>query len=187
MPADRERKLLSPWDEFLEELDGLLRDKVHVHCIGGFVVSMIYGLPRPTADIDYYAVLPYHSIEDLQRWAGPDSALARKYKVHLQHVPMVSLPEDYAERLSEINPGQYENLRLYAPDPYDLILSKLERNSPKDRDDVAFLAGSLPLSREVLRERYQTELRPYLPSESRHDLTLELWLDACFEPHPPKP
>ena len=100
---------------------------------------------------------------------------------------MVSLPEDYAERLSEINPGQYENLRLYAPDPYDLILSKLERNSPKDRDDVAFLAGSLHLSREVLRERYQKELRPHVANESRHDLTLELWLDAFFELHPPKP
>ena len=56
----------------------------------------------------------------------------------------------------------YENLRLYAPDPYDLILSKLERNSAKDRDDVAYLAGSLHLSRESLSERYRKELRPCL-------------------------
>ena len=117
MPADRKPKPPSPWDEFLEELDGLLRDRVHVHCIGGFVVSMFYGLPRPTADIDFYSVLPYYSIDDLQRWAGTDSALAKKYKVHLQHVPMVSLPEDYAERLSDIYPGRYENLRLYAQTP----------------------------------------------------------------------
>lgn len=187
MPADREPKPPSPWDEFLEELDGCLREQVHMHCIGGFVVSIFYGLPRPTADIDYYAVLPYHSVDHLQRWAGPDSALAKKYKVYLQYVPMVSLPEDYAERLSEIYPGRYENLRLYALDPYDLILSKLERNSPKDRDDVAFLAGSLHLSRELLCERFQKELRPCLANQSRHDLTLELWLDVCFEPHPPKP
>jgi len=32
MPADRVPKPLSPWDGFLEELDGLLRDQVHVHC-----------------------------------------------------------------------------------------------------------------------------------------------------------
>ena len=88
MPVDRESMPPSPWDEFLEELDGLLRDQVHVHCIGGFVVSRYYGLPRPTADIDYYAVLPHPSLHDLQRRAGPDSTPARKYKMHLQHVPM---------------------------------------------------------------------------------------------------
>jgi hypothetical protein len=186
MPADRMPKPPSPWDGFLEELDGLLRDPVHVHCIGGFVLSLFYGLPRPTADIDYCAVLPYHCVDDLLRWAGPESTLAKKYKVHLQYFPTVSLPEDYATRLSEIYLGRYEKLHLYAPDPYDLILSKLERNSPKDRDDVAFLAGSLHLSGDSLRERYQKELRPYLANESRHDLTVELWLDVCFESHPPK-
>jgi hypothetical protein len=114
----------SPWDGFLGELDGLLREQVHVHCIGGFVLSLFYGLPRPTADIDYYQVLPYHCVEDLQRWAGPGSRLAKKYKVHLQYFPAISLPEGYVRRLSEIHPGRYENLHLYALDPYDLILSK---------------------------------------------------------------
>lgn len=185
MPADCESKLPSPWSGFLKELDGLLREEVHVHCIGGFVVSLFYGLPRPTADIDYCAVLPYHSVNDLQTWAGAGSTLAKKYGVYLQYFPAVSLPEDYDTRLFEICPGRYRNLHLYAPDPYDLILSKLERNSPKDRDDVAFLAGSLHLSRELLRERYQTELRPYLANERRHDLTVDLWIDVCFESDPP--
>ena len=52
---------------------------------------------------------------------------------------------------------------------------------------MAFLAESLHLSPEVLRERYKKELRPYLANEGRHDLTLELWLDVCFEEHPLKP
>jgi hypothetical protein len=46
MWPSNEAKLPSPWDRFLEELDGLLREQVHVHCIGGFVVSLFYGLPR---------------------------------------------------------------------------------------------------------------------------------------------
>jgi hypothetical protein len=33
MPADRESKPPSPWAEFLEDLDGLLRDQIHVHCL----------------------------------------------------------------------------------------------------------------------------------------------------------
>ena len=84
-------------------------------------------------------------------------------------------------------PGRFEHLRLYALDPYDLILSKLERNSQNDRDDVAVLAGSLHLSRDWLREGDQKELHPYLANESRHDLTVELWPDICFEGHPLDP
>jgi hypothetical protein len=34
--------------------------------------------------------------------------------------------------------------------------------------------------RQQAIERYEEELRPYLANESRHDLTLNLWLDACF-------
>jgi hypothetical protein len=41
-------------------------------------------------------------------------------------------------------PGAYRNLHLMALDPYDLALSKLERNSQKDRDDVRFLALTVP-------------------------------------------
>ncbi len=187
MSTSNKTNLPSPWDRFLEELDGLLREQVQVHCIGGFVVSLFYGLPRPTADVDYFAALPSASVGDLQALAGPDSMLANKHKLHLHHFPAISLPEDYATRLSEMVPGQFKNLHLYAPDPYDLILSKLERNSQKDRDDVAFLAESLHLSPEVLRERYKKELRPYLANEARHDLTLKLWLNVCFKGPPLKP
>jgi hypothetical protein len=187
MAAKNDPKLPSPWDRFLEDLDGLLREQVHVHCIGGFVVSLFYGLPRPTADVDYFAAIPCTSVDDLQAWAGPDSMLARKHKIYLQYFPAISLPEDYETRLAKMYPGRFENLHLYAADPYDLILSKLERNSQKDRDDVAFLAESLHLSPALLRERYQKELRPYLANEDRHDLTVKLWLEVCFEGPPPKP
>jgi uncharacterized nucleotidyltransferase DUF6036 len=187
MPPNNEAKLPSPWDRFLEELDGLLREQVHVHCIGGFAVSLFYGLSRPTADIDYFAVVPYASVGDLQALAGAGSMLARKHQLCFQHVPTISLPEDYETRLTEMYPGRLKSLHLYAPDPYDLILSKLERNSQKDRDDVAFLAESLHLDPAVLHERYKKELRPYLAHEGRHDLTLKLWLDVCFEGPPLKP
>jgi hypothetical protein len=80
--------------------------------------------------------------------------------------------------------GATPTVSTYVTNHWD---KRLERNSPKDREDVAFLAESLHLSRELLRERYQKELRPNLANESRQGLTLELWLDACFEPHLPKP
>ena len=176
-------KLVSPWKEFLEELDALLSEQVDVHCMGGFVVSVYYGRPITTGDIDYFSALPAYCVNDLQTRAGQHSPLAVKHGVHLQHFSANSLPEDYEKRLAEMFPGQFKNLRLYAPDPYDLILSKLERNGTKDRDDVEYLATCLHLMPDVLRERYEEELRPYLANEGRHDLTLKLWLDSCFQGH----
>ncbi len=174
--------LPTPWAEFLEGLNALLHEQVQLHCIGGFVASYFYGLPRTTGDIDYNSVLSVYSVNDLQEMAGPESALARKYKVHLHYVAVNSIPEDYEARLVEMLPNRFNHLHLYMPDPYDFILSKLDRNSSKDRDDVEWVAKALHLKPQLLRKRYEKELRPYLANEGRHDLTLKLWIDACFQP-----
>jgi hypothetical protein len=58
--------------------------------------------------------------------------------------------------------------------------AKLERNLAVDREDVKYLARTVPLRPDVLKRRYQQELRPYLPNATRHDLTLRLWLEAAF-------
>jgi hypothetical protein len=74
-------------------------------------------------------------------------------------------------------PGQFKNLHLNAPDPYDFILSKLERNTSKDCDDAQYVFKSQKLSFSALREPYEKELRPNLFNEPRHNLTLNLWFD----------
>jgi Nucleotidyltransferase of unknown function (DUF6036) len=132
-----------------------------------------------TSDLDCVAIMPHH---DLTAIAGRGSPLAEKHKVHLQYIPVNTMPEDYEARLTELFPGRLKNLRICVPDPYDLILSKLERNSPKDREDVEYLANKLRLDPRVLGERYEREQRPNLSNESRHDLTLKLWLDLFPPP-----
>jgi hypothetical protein len=72
-------------------------------------------------------------------------------------------------------------LHLLALDPYDLALTKLERNIERDRDDMRHLARAIPFDLDILRKRYQAELRPYLGNPKREDLTLKLWIDAIEE------
>jgi hypothetical protein len=62
-----------------------------------------------------------------------------------------------------------------------LFASKLERNIQLDRDDVKHLARTVPLDPELLKQRYQRELRWQLGNPGREDLTLRLWLDAMQE------
>jgi Nucleotidyltransferase of unknown function (DUF6036) len=174
MPADQEtRALPSPWREFLSELDDMLPQLVELHCIGGFVLTNFYGLPRTTGDIDYYTTIPADL--DLDAMAGQGSALHQKHKVWLHRVGVANLPEDYATRLSEMAPGQFRRLRILVPDAYDCILSKLERAGPKDRDDADYLFRSQKLDAQALHDRYRKELRHLLIGKIEwHDQTLEL-------------
>jgi len=179
MPTDSKPKaagsLPSPWKEFLLQIDSMLTEPLELHCIGGFVICYFYGLPRTTGDIDYYSAVPANF--NLIELAGEGSALAQKYKIRLHHVAVTNLPEDYATRLTEMFPSMFKQLRLFAPDPYDYILSKLERNTAKDRDDADYIFKTQKLDSQVLRGRYEKELRPYLANENRHDNTRTLWIE----------
>lgn len=109
------------------------------------------------------------------------SSLHEKYKIYLDPVTVTTPPEDYDQRLTEMFPGTLENIRLFALDPYDTALTKLERNSPKDREDVKFLARTVPFDLNILRERYVKELKDYLPVPDREELTLKLWIEMIEE------
>jgi|SRR5580704_12056285 hypothetical protein len=167
--------LPQPWSAFLNEVDQALKAPVELHCIGGFVFTTLYGLPRPTDDLDYISVTPKDAIRELQALGGIGSRLSKKFKVFLQPVGAIpDLPDSYEDRLTDLNIG-LAKLSLKVLDPYDLALSKLTRNSPKDREDVKFLAAKLNLSFEVLSERFNSEMKPWIPNLDRHALTLKLW------------
>lgn len=170
----------SPWKEFLAELDSLLDEPIRLDCIGGFAVVTGYGLVRATNDLDYRTILPFNRIQDLQLLAGAQSALARKYGVYTQYTAVDSMPENYEDRLMELFPGHFANLRLFIPDPYDLVLSKLCRNIQRDREDVAFLAETKHLDPDMLRERYKELIPNLIGPQNRHDATLEFWVEAYF-------
>ena len=171
----------NPWRAFLVDVDRRLPRSIEIHCLDGFVAALYYDLPRPTNDLDYIEVVPHDAMATLQEIAGVESPLAEKHRVHVQHVGVASLPESYAERLTEPFPRRFERLRLFALDAHDLALSKLTRNSPIDRDDVAQLARAVPLDAKLLRARYRRELRPIIIGDpERHDRTLAMWIEAYF-------
>ncbi len=177
----RSNSLPQPWKFFFAEIDAGLSEELELHCLGGFVMTVLYGLERPTSDVDVLPIGSKPAIESLIDLAGEGSKLHKKYKVYLQVVGVASVPDNYEDRLTEMFPLTFKHLRLLALDPYDLALSKLERNTQRDRDDVRHLARTVPLDLDVLQERYKKELRLSLGNPEREDLTLQLWLDAIEE------
>ena len=99
------RDLVQPWRAFLAELDALVTHDVHLHCCGGFVVTMRYGLARTTADLDVLSILPNDDQRTLARAAGQDSALHRTHGVYLDVVTVATHPDSYEGRLTEMYPG----------------------------------------------------------------------------------
>ena len=174
------RPVPQPWRSFLRELDDQITESVDLHCLGGFVVSVCYGLPRPTSDVDVFETVP-DSARQLVQLAGRGGRLHKKHGVYLQIAKSPQLPENYAGRLQRVFPDAFKHLRLFALDLYDLALSKLERNLDVDIEDVKYLARTVPFNLGTLRDRYREELRPLLGRPGREDLTLELWVEAIEE------
>ena len=140
MPSATSPELRNPWRAFLADVDRQLPRSIEIHCLGGFVAALYYDLPRPTNDLDYVEVVPHDAMAAVQAIAGVESPLAMKHRVHFQYVGVASIPDSYADRLTGLFPERFQRLRLFALDPHDLALSKLTRNSPIDREDVAQLA-----------------------------------------------
>ncbi len=168
-----------PWHSFLNDIDDFVRRETHLQLLGGFVVTVIYGSPRPTRDLDALTAVRFDP--KLLEYAGQGSTLHKKHKVYLDPVGVATPSENYADRLTEVFAGQYRNLKLLALDPYDIALTKLERNTQRDRDDVKHLARVVPFDVDVLQARYTDELRTYLGNPQREDLTLKLWIEMIEE------
>jgi len=179
MPLKDEKALPpEPWHSFVKELDALAIGMVDFQCLGGFVVTQLYGLNRSTGDLDVLSIAPVEQRKEFLEKAGRGSALHKKYKIYLDYVGVASIPYEYESRLVEMYPGVYRRIRLFALDPYDIALSKLCRNIARDREDVRHLANQVPFDLQLLRKRYTDELRPdLLGVPENQDAILNLWIE----------
>lgn len=168
-----------PWYGFFREIDAFLSEEHHLHCLGGFVVTQEYGSERSTSDVDFLTLIQRN--DELIEFAGFGSDLYRRHNIYLDPVGVAIIPENYAERLKEMYPDCFKRIRLFAMDPYDIILSKIERNISRDREDVEYLAKELALDTSVLEKRYHDEVRYQVKNEDREDLTLRLWIKMIEE------
>jgi hypothetical protein len=170
-----------PWRDFLMEIDAALSAPVEMVLMGGFAVSQLYGLNRPTQDIDYCTLTPRSSEAEILALAGLGAPLCRKFHLYLERVSVSTMPDSYEERVKPVFPGVFRNLNLFALDPYDLALSKLERDSLKDQQDLLHLARTVPFDLDVLRQRYEFEMQWQLGRPERENFTFESWIAIIQE------
>jgi hypothetical protein len=76
-------------------------------CIGGFVVTQLYGLARPTADVDDIELAPREAAETLMKIALQGGPLHRKHRIYLDREAVAAIPENYEDRFIEMLPEAY--------------------------------------------------------------------------------
>ena len=178
-----DKTIPEPWLQFLKDIDNQIDTEVIFHCFGGVAIKLLFGLPRETSDVDVLAALVRDRYSELVSIAGKESALNKKHGVYLDLVSTIAVvPDNYDERLIKIDTRFLEKIRLYVMDPHDIVLAKLGRNSPKDIQDVIYLAKAANLDTKLLRQRYTEELLPYtIGPEVRETGKLEFWLEMIQE------
>src|SRR5574341_1445627 len=97
-------RIRDPWLSFLQDVDQSLKQPVEVHCLGGFVLSVLHDLPRPTGDVDFIEVRPSTANDELLEIAGKGTALAERHHLCFHKVTVAEYPEDYEQRLIDITP-----------------------------------------------------------------------------------
>jgi hypothetical protein len=72
---------------------------------------------------------------------------------------VANYPDGYEERLLPAFPI-WSTLKLWALEPHDVALTKLERSIDRDIRDVMYLAHAGLIQRDTLVARFETELEP---------------------------
>src|SRR5688572_868882 len=108
------RRAAPPWDALLTAVNDRLTEAMDIFCLGGFVMGEVYGMLRPTADIDFLEITPTNQLSLVNEIAGRGSPLAKKFKVYLNYTAVQTVPENYRDRAVEMFSGAYSKLRLWA-------------------------------------------------------------------------
>ena len=141
--------------DFLQRLGMRYPKPATLHLLGGSALILL-GSSRETLDIDYVG-------DDIQKDAFQIviEEVANELGLDTEPVPIerfVPLPEGNEQR--SIHIGQFGKVDVFIFDPYSIALSKLDRGSDRDLDDLVFLIRHNQISAVEL-ERILNDALPH--------------------------
>lgn len=155
----------------LRELDARLEDPPReVWMGGGAAILLAYDGTVATVDIDLIGEKTGLLLH-LSGLAPKGSALHRSTHLYCDVVPPGLFPSEFGwrSRAIAIDLPELSHLRIRVLEIHDLILSKLKRFSPKDREDIRHLSGRTQVDLGTLRERYR-DARLFFDYDQREKL-----------------
>lgn len=152
-------------------------------------LALGFSEPHPAffATFDVDAILPeveMSSIEgDTQFWQALEKTnkeleMEGLYMTHLFSDQQVILSEDWLSKIEPLKIQNLRNLSLFRPSIADLILTKMMRVDPQDREDIKFLLNQLSMPLALLSEILEGARVPPIPEIQDAFKTNWKWLQA---------
>jgi hypothetical protein len=118
-------------------------ETVDLHLIGRSALIVRYGLSLATTDVD---IVHHHGCElecKAVELFGKGTIRAEQLGFYLEPVPqgLPPIPGGYCRRSQDV-PGSWQVFRPKQPEPHDLVVTKLKRFHPKDRQDIQIICDS---------------------------------------------
>lgn len=158
----------------LEALDRYLRDPFELIVYGRAALAL--GYPNPPVDcmvtMDVDAILPSQDLQAIEAnddfWQAQDQvntlfANAGLYFTHLFEEKQVVLSPEWRSQVVALSGFPFECLQLKRPSTHDLILTKMMRVDPQDREDIKFLIQQSDFSWRVMKHCIQEAYCPDIP------------------------
>jgi Nucleotidyltransferase of unknown function (DUF6036) len=136
---------------------------------GGAAVVLAYGSTDRTKDVDAFVAQRNEVLDELQAWAGKNTAVAKREGYFFEVVPPIypAAPGMFERSI----PIEGLNLRAITPfaiELHDIIITKLGRYHAKDRSDIELLTRIPRFHEEQLAALYalaRDDLKTYWPDQ----------------------
>jgi Nucleotidyltransferase of unknown function (DUF6036) len=122
---------------------------------GGAAVVLAYGSTERTKDVDAFVAQRNEVLEELQGWAGKNTAVAKREGYFFEVVPPIyPMAPGMFERALPIDGLNLQAITPFAIELHDIIITKLGRYHAKDRSDIELLTRVPVFRHERLTELY---------------------------------
>jgi hypothetical protein len=153
--------------QLFRELGSKIRRPVRL-AVGGSIALILPGyLSRSTVDIDVVDELP----SEIRAQHALLEDLRKRYGLMLAHFQSHYLPSGWEKRLHYLD--DFDDLRVYLVDVYDVFLSKLFSIRTKDLDDMRMLLPQL--DKDMLTRRLKDTTASMLASEELRKRAVQNW------------
>lgn len=176
----------------LQALDGYLKSPFELIVYGRSALAL--GYPNPPDDflvtLDVDAILPSKDLQAIEAnddfWDAQDKVNelfvdSGLYFTHLFEEKQVILSADWLKHLVPMQPFRFKSLRLYRPSTHDLILTKMMRVDPQDREDVQFLMQQADFSLSTFRTALPSVRCPDVPEIKEAFAKNTVWIRSLTE------
>jgi hypothetical protein len=134
---------------------------------GGAAVVLAYGSTDRTKDVDAFVAQPNEVLDELQAWAGKNTAVAKREGYFFEVVPPIyPMAPGMFERAIPIEGLSLQAITPFAIELHDIIITKLGRYHARDRSDIELLTRIPGFQEEQLAALYalaRDDMKLYWP------------------------